>query len=137
MMSAVPSEGVAGLSRSTASRPFWDGLAAGELRLPYCGACQAVFFHPRPACPRCWSEDIDWRPAPTGGTVYAVTSVHVPFDPSVEVPYMVAVVDLDAGVRLPGRVDPAGTSLAVGDRVDLHFAADPAAALPVFRPSTG
>jgi uncharacterized OB-fold protein len=124
------------LARSAASRPFWAGLAEGELRLPYCPACDAVFFYPRPACPRCWSEDITWRPAPLHGTVYAVTTVHVAFDPSLDVPYTVALVDLDAGVRLPGRVEAGDeTTVAVGDRVQLCFASEPAEALPVFRPA--
>jgi len=132
----VPDGGVAGLARSAVSQPFWDGLASGELRLPYCTRCAGLFFHPRLACPRCWSEDIEWRPVPTAGTVYAVTVVHVAFDPSLEVPYSVALVDLDAGVRLPGRIEPVD-SLAVGDRVELSFAADPAVDLPVFRPAAG
>jgi uncharacterized OB-fold protein len=126
---------VAGLARSAASQPFWDGLAAGELRLPYCRRCEEMFFYPRPFCPRCWSEDIVWRPAAGSGTVYAVTTVHVAFDPTLPVPYAVALVDLDEGVRLPGRVEPNDAGVAVGDRVQLTFGADPAGTLPIFRPA--
>lgn len=126
--------GVAGLARSAASRPFWDGLAAGELRLPYCERCEQVFFYPRVCCPRCWSEEISWRAADGVGTVYAVTTVHIAFDPSLEVPYSVALVDLDAGIRLAARVASDGAEVAVGDRVALAFTEDPAEAVPCFVP---
>ena len=129
-----PASAVAGLARSAASQPFWDGLAAAELRLPYCRGCEEFFFYPRPFCPGCWSEDIAWQPAAGGGTVYAVTTVHMAFDPAVEVPYTVALVDLDVGVRLPGRVEPVDVGVAVGDRIQLTFGADPEGALPTFRP---
>lgn len=124
--------GVAGLARSEASQPFWDGLAAGELRLPRCRRCAELFFFPRLFCPRCWSEDIIWERAGGGGTVYAVTTVHIPFDPSLEVPYSVVIVDLDEGVRLPARLAPSAAGAAVGDRVTISFAAHPRAALPTF-----
>lgn len=126
---------VAGLARSAATQPFWDGLAAGELRVPRCEACGQLFFYPRPICPRCWSEEVGWLAAGGGGTVYAVTTVHVPFDPSLEVPYAVAIVDLDEGVRMPGRLAPAAAEVAVGDRVRVAFGADPALSLPTFEPA--
>lgn len=126
---------VSALARSTASQPFWDGLAAGELRLPYCTRCEAAFFHPRLCCPRCWSEDITWMPASGRGTVYAVTTVHVAFDSAFAVPYTVALVDLDEGVRLPGRIEAPDDGVVVGDQVQLTFGSDPAGTLPAFHPA--
>ena len=123
---------VAGLARSAATRPFWDGLAAGELCLPRCDDCGQLFFYPRLMCPHCWSEEISWQRAGGGGTVYAVTTVHVAFDPSLDVPYAVAIVDLDEGVRMPVRLAPAAAAAAVGDRVRVALAADPALSLPTF-----
>jgi hypothetical protein len=131
-MTALPSAPVADLARSEATRPFWEGLAAGELRLPRCQDCGQVFFFPRPCCPHCWAEAIGWERSAGQGTVYAVSEVHVAFDPTLEVPYLVALVDLDEGVRLPARLDPAGVPYAIGDRVAIAFAEDPAAELPRF-----
>ena len=41
------------------SRPFWDGCAAGELRMQACGACGRLRFPPRPMCPWCRSTDVE------------------------------------------------------------------------------
>ncbi|MCH7954080.1 MAG: hypothetical protein IIC25_09330, partial [Chloroflexi bacterium] len=35
---------------SSLSQPFWDGLAAGELRLQRCDNCDTYVFYPRPYC---------------------------------------------------------------------------------------
>ncbi len=33
------------------TQPFWDGCAAGELRLQRCTICGQAYFYPRPVCP--------------------------------------------------------------------------------------
>jgi uncharacterized protein len=124
---------VAGLARSEATVPFWEGLASGELRLPRCQRCDERFFFPRRWCPLCWSTDLGWEQVRGGGEIYAVTTVHVPFDPSRQVPMSVALVELDEGVLLTAVLDPPDGSFAVGDRVEIAFLGDPAADLPVFR----
>jgi uncharacterized OB-fold protein len=53
------------------------------------------------------------------------------------VPARVALVDLDEGVRIVGRLEPLGDDHAVGAAVELAFADDPAATLPVFRSVSG
>jgi uncharacterized OB-fold protein len=55
-----------------------------------------------PICPDCHSADLDWQPAAGGGHVYTYTVVHHPTHPSFEdeVPYVVAVVELDEGPRM-------------------------------------
>jgi uncharacterized OB-fold protein len=88
----------------------------------------------RSFCPRCWSEEITWIRAGGEGTVYAVTTVLVAFDPSLDVPYAVAIVDLDEGVRIPARLASVDAGVAVGDRVRIRFSDDPAAGLPDFEP---
>ena len=44
-------------------RPFWDGLAAGEIRLQQCQACHEWVFYPRTICPHCSSRDLAWKTA--------------------------------------------------------------------------
>ena len=43
------------------TRPFWDGLAAGEVRLQRCRACDSWVFYPRPRCSPCLSDALDWH----------------------------------------------------------------------------
>ena len=33
------------------TQPFWDGCAAGELRIQRCTDCGRPYFYPRPVCP--------------------------------------------------------------------------------------
>ena len=119
---------------SEVSQPYWDGLAAGRLRLPHCDDCHTPFFFPRRWCPSCWRSNISWIDASGYGTLYTRCLVEIPFDgrPAEEVPYAVALVDLDEGVRLPGRLRLADATLPIGHRVRLHFAEDPASYLPVW-----
>lgn len=83
--------------------PFWRALAAGRIELPRCEACARWIFYPRPFCPRCLSRDVAWREVPGAGRVYSFTVVRKPTNPYffASAPYVYAVVELDAGVRLP------------------------------------
>ena len=56
------------------------------------------------------------------GTVYSFVRVHRALTPAMgdDVPYAVATVDLDAGVRMLGRVEPPETA-RIGARVEPRF----------------
>jgi uncharacterized protein len=116
------------------SQPFWDGCAAGELRMQACGSCGRLRFPPRPMCPRCRSTDVEWPVMCGLGTVWSVAVPHPPLLPAyAEVaPYNVVVVELDEDptLRLVGNVvaTPNGPlnevdphSIAIGDRVSVVF----------------
>ncbi len=116
------------------TRPFWDGVAEGVLRLQRCAACGRHVFYPRAVCPHCMSIDLEWTEACGAGVVHSFTVVHrAPPDFRDEVPYVVALVDLDEGVRMMTRlvgVEPAG--VAVGMPVEVAIQGEPR--LPYFRP---
>lgn len=88
------------------SAPFWEAIARRELMLPYCPACDAAFFYPRPHCPRCFGVDLSWRRYPGTGTIYSYTVVRRAPGPVFAelVPYVVALLDLDGGARMMGNV---------------------------------
>jgi uncharacterized OB-fold protein len=54
-------------------------------------------FTPQIACPRCLSEDLVWTESSGHGTVYSYTVCHRPPSPEYEVPYMLAIIDLEEG----------------------------------------
>jgi len=120
---------------SAVSEPYWNSLADARLSLPYCNACNKPFFFPRKWCPNCWSSNLSWIEASGRGTLYSRCMVNMPFDgrPAEEIPYAVALVDLDEGVRLPGRLRQADAAMPIGGRVVLEFADDPEVSLPVWR----
>jgi uncharacterized OB-fold protein len=106
------------------SAPYWDSLRQHALRLPYCAACGQFFFYPRTICPRCHASDVEWRPASGHGVIYSYTVVRRAFSPAFadDVPYTVAVADLDEGCRIIARVRPEDASRTViGARVQIDY----------------
>ncbi|MFC4123172.1 Zn-ribbon domain-containing OB-fold protein [Nonomuraea zeae] len=83
------------------TRPFWDGAAAGELRIQRCQTCARHYFYPRPSCPHCGGDQIEWVRASGRATLYSYVINHRPapgFEE--EGPYAIAVVELEEGVRM-------------------------------------
>lgn len=102
------------------SKEFWDGIAAGELRLQRCESCGRAVFYPRSLCPHCHSDRLVWTVATGEGTVYSYTVAHRGFGEfAAQAPYTVALVDLDEGVRMLTRI--VGGPVAIGDRVRLEI----------------
>jgi uncharacterized OB-fold protein len=115
------------------TQPFWDGVAAGKLRLQRCRGCARHVFYPRPVCPYCTSADLEWIDASGRGTVHSFTIVHRA-PPGFDPPYAVALVDLAEGVRMmTGLLGLDPGQAAVGLEVELAIAGEPP--LPYFRPS--
>jgi len=85
------------------TRHFWDGTAAGELRLQRCGACEHTYFPPRPFCPSCASRDVRVFVASGRATLYSYVINHRPA-PGFDAPHSIAVVELEEGPRLMTNV---------------------------------
>jgi uncharacterized OB-fold protein len=105
------------------SGPYWDGLGRHRVVLQRCPACGAVRFPPMPTCPRCAAEGGSPVESPATGVVYSFVRVHRAFsaEHAADVPYTVAVVELDEGCRMLGRI-AGGRPAGVGDRVGPAFA---------------
>ncbi len=116
------------------SLPFWEGIAEGVLRVQRCGACGRYVFYPRAVCPYCASSKLDWVDASGGGRIHSYTVVHrAPPEYRDEVPYVVALVELDEGVRMMARlVDVEPAAVRVDLPVEVAIQGDPR--LPYFRP---
>jgi uncharacterized OB-fold protein len=117
------------------SQAFWDGTAAGELRIQVCNACGAKRFPPGPACPDCGALDRGWVTTNGTGTVFSYVVHRYPPVPGKELPIVIALVDLDEGVRMVGEVvDVADDEIEIGMplRVD-YRKVDDELTLPVWR----
>ncbi|MFN0091620.1 MAG: Zn-ribbon domain-containing OB-fold protein [Acidimicrobiales bacterium] len=87
------------------TQPFWDGCAAGELRLPRCRACAQAYFPPSPVCPSCSSRDIEWFSASGEASLYSYVILERPLRPwNAEGPMSVALVTLAEGPLLVSTV---------------------------------
>ena len=84
---------------------FFEEARAGRLTGLRCGRCGALTIPPKEFCESCGQRD--WQPVPLGGagTIVSHTVIRVaPRGRGGEVPYAVAVIRLDEGVSLLGRV---------------------------------
>jgi uncharacterized protein len=121
------------------SRPFWEGLRDGRLLIKHCAACGAFHYYPRPFCPSCWSDDVEWYEASGRATVYTYSTVYVndlpPFGP--QVPYVAAVVELEEGPRMMTRlVDCTKDDITLGMPVEVTYTdLDHELKIAVFRPA--
>ena len=100
--------------------PFWDGCAAGELRVQRCAACSHHRFPPAPICPRCLGADSEWVTLSGRAMLRSAVTFDQLYNPAFadEMPYTVGVVDLDEGPTLYARVP---TGAAAGTRLRVAF----------------
>lgn len=105
------------------SRPYWEGLAQGELRIQRCQTCLRAVFYPRAICPHCHEDRLEWIVASGKGTIYSYTVAHQAFGVFAEdVPFVVALIDLPEGVRMMSRiVDAPRERVTIGAAVQVTF----------------
>jgi uncharacterized OB-fold protein len=108
------------------SGPFWEATREGTLLVQWCTLCDRGIFYPRFLCPYCAAagpgdsaadesgrsgqsdqaggSTLEWRTASGRAIVYAATIEHNPAATGATFshgePYVVALVDLDEGVRM-------------------------------------
>lgn len=114
---------------------YWQGLREGVLRYKRCLDCGRPHHYPRVFCPHCWSPNVEWADAAGTGTVYTYSIVHSNDLPPFRdrLPYVVAVVELDEGVRIDTNlVGIEHDDLAVGMAVKVVFEAEDDFVLPRF-----
>jgi uncharacterized OB-fold protein len=121
--------------RNRDSEFFWEGTAVGELRIPKCNACGALRFPPGPACQSCDAYDRGWQVAAGTGTVFSFVVHRHPPVPGKGLPIVIALIDLDEGVRMVGEVvGLAETEVEIGIRLRVDFnRIDDELTLPVWR----
>lgn len=122
------------------TQPFWDGCAAGELRIQRCVDCSRPYFYPRPVCPSCGSARVEWFTASGDATLYSYVINHRPAPGfEAEAPYAIAVVQLAEGPRMMTNITgvpntPEHLVLDMPLRVAFEQRSD--VSVPVFGPAT-
>lgn len=105
---------------------FWDGLAAGELRMPRCGGCRRWRWPAHWRCAACGGWDQTWEAVEPSGTVYSWTRSWMAFDRTSargdQVPYVVVLAELPGagGARVLGVLGGPEEGLACGRSVTGH-----------------
>ena len=83
------------------------GLADGELRVQVCSGCGTHRFPFAPICFNCLSFDHSWEAIDPEGTTAVAVVVHRATgeqDWAAHVPFVSGLVDVEHGLRLPGRI---------------------------------
>lgn len=120
------------------SKGFWEACQRHELYIQRCGACRSYRYYPRAVCPGCLSSDTEWVRSSSRGTVYTFTVTYQNQTPGFrdELPYVLAYVELEEGVRLLTNVIGClPEDVRIGMPVEVDFEdATAEVTLPKFRP---
>jgi uncharacterized protein len=87
---------------SVESQPFWDAARAHRLMLQKCRSCGKFWFPPSQRCMHCLSGEHDWTEVKGTGRVFSFVTYHRLYHKGwkTDLPYVVAVIELDEGPRL-------------------------------------
>ena len=123
------------------SKPFFDATLDGVLLLQRCAACGRWMWPVRARCIDCLADALVWEAASGRGTLYSFTIVHQLVHPGFkdEMPYNLALVDLDEGVRIHTSIIGVPTEgLRLGMPVSVVFVkGSDAMSVPMFEPAAG
>ena len=120
------------------TRVLFEGAARGELMIQHCLGCGEYRFVARKRCDACASPEFEWVAAGGRGKVITFAWVHQRYHPGFydELPYNIAVVELDEGPRfITNVVGMEGRELRGGMPVEVVFEAREDVHIPVFRPA--
>ena len=105
------------------NRALWTGGSDDRLLIAWCAACEKWIQPPAADCPDC-SGALVARPVSGRGTVFTYTVNYQPFMPTVPVPYVIAIIELEeqSDLRIATNiVDCESDSVSVGLPVEVRF----------------
>ena len=121
------------------TKPFWDACRRGQLLIQKCDRCDEYQFYPRGICANCWSEDIKWVTASGKGTLWTYTVTYQNRTPGFaeDVPYVLALVELEEGVKMfTNIIECAPSDVSIGMPVEVTFRqANNQISVPYFKPA--
>lgn len=128
---------VAGLRPEAYEQPFWEALREHHLVLQRCAGCGQFQHYPRSLCTKCLSDALEFVASPGHGKVCSFTVIHRA--PLLELrpltPYILALIDLDEGVRMMSNIVGDPREVRIGCPVVIDFVdVGDEVTLPVFRP---
>ncbi|UVE93809.1 Zn-ribbon domain-containing OB-fold protein [Dietzia sp. B32] len=122
---------------TTLTAGFWDAAREERLVVQRCESCCTFRHYPRHRCPNCTGDAWQWTEVSGTGHIHSFTVTHQSFHPAWadRVPYVVATVELDEGIRMVSDLDEPAEAVTIGARVDVffHHLVDEGITLPRFR----
>ena len=121
------------------TKAFWDSCRRGQLVIQYCDGCDDYQWYPRGICADCWGESVRWVQSSGRGTVWTYTVTYQNRTPGFAemVPYVLALVELEEGVRMfTNIVECNPRDVYIGMPVEVTFqTATPQITIPYFKPA--
>lgn len=117
---------------------FWRGGADGQLLILRCDECGFWLHPPGPVCRRCLSAALTPTAVTGRGRVRTFTVNHQPWFPTLAVPYVLAIVELEeqTGLQFLTRlVDCDPHMVRAGLTVEVRFEPHGDVHLPLFAPT--
>lgn len=118
--------------------PYWAAAKRHELQVQRCSACGTYAFPPRPRCPKCLAQPLEWVRVSGRGTVLTFAIMRDTFIKHFPPPYVVAQVELEEqpGLVIFTNILECGVQdVRIGLPVELTFEdRPPDVSLPQFRP---
>jgi uncharacterized protein len=102
---------------------FFEAVKAGKLAVQRCDSCEALRWPPLPGCPECRSRATTWVEVAPSGTIWSFVVYHRAFQSALaaQIPYTVAMIQLDDGPYMIGRLTRDGNPPVVGARTHAEF----------------
>jgi len=124
------------------SQPFWDAAKEHRLVLRKCSNCGNIDHPPYLYCTACQADEHEWIEASGKGTLYAyaVNYFGVPFPFWDDMPYVLAMIDLEEGVRMISNIVECDDCEKLENGMELEVVFDDVSeeiTLPKWRPVSG
>jgi uncharacterized OB-fold protein len=88
------------------SKIFWDGCKQNKLLYQQCGDCGEIVFFPKMFCSNCMSHNLKWKESKGRGRIYQYTITYdfAPMEFMADVPYVLAIIDMQEGFRIMSNI---------------------------------
>lgn len=116
---------------------FWTGGRDGHLMIVRCSDCGSYSHPPVPRCSACFGVHVAPQPVSGRGRVHSFTINRQQWSAELEVPYVIAIVELDERAELRILTNIVGCAVddvEIGMPVNVEFVERGPVHLPVFRP---
>jgi uncharacterized OB-fold protein len=103
---------------------YWNACKEHKLMVQRCEQCGKFRFYPGTFCTNCLSSELEWKEVSGRGTVYSYSIVYRPpfKNISMDVPYVVALIELNEGVRMMSNIVECPLhEISVGMKVQVTF----------------
>jgi uncharacterized OB-fold protein len=81
----------------THTLPWWRAAAEHRLQVQVCDSCGHGMLPPAPVCAECHASELSLKDVSGEGRLYTFTNVHQPVSLEQELPFVIAIIELDCG----------------------------------------